>query len=115
MKVGEVCLFTSDVIRLANFYKALFGIDNGSNDEVHQFILSEETSFTIYNDGNLRGENNPHICIAFTVEDIDAEYSKLQALGTTILTPPTTRPWGATNMMFLDPDNNYIVYRSFPK
>lgn len=35
MKVGEVCLMTSDVVRLADFYKRLFDIDNGSNDAVH--------------------------------------------------------------------------------
>ena len=36
MKIGEVCLITNDVVSLADFYKTLFGIENGSNDEVHQ-------------------------------------------------------------------------------
>jgi len=44
MKVGEVCFLTSDVIRLSNFYKMLFQIDNGSDDNVHQFIISDETN-----------------------------------------------------------------------
>lgn len=38
MKIGEVCLLTNDVIRLANFYKLLFRIDNGSDDDVHQLL-----------------------------------------------------------------------------
>ena len=46
MKIGEVCLLTNDVIRLSNFYKTLFNIDNHCNDDVHQFILSEETTLT---------------------------------------------------------------------
>ena len=51
MRIGEVCLLTSNVIRLANFYKLLFGIDNESNDDTHQYIISEETTLTVYNDG----------------------------------------------------------------
>lgn len=43
MKIGEVSLNTNDVISLANFYKTLFEIDNGSMDEIHQTLISEET------------------------------------------------------------------------
>ena len=50
MKIGEVCLLTNNVVRLANFYKALFSINNSSNDSTHQFIIAEETTLTIYND-----------------------------------------------------------------
>lgn len=115
MKVGEVCLLTSDVVRLSNFYKRLFQIDNGSNDPVHQFIFSEETTLTVYNDGTERKSNPQNICIAFTVEDVDAEFERLTALGIEIVSPPTLRPWGAKNMSFLDPDGNLITFRSFPR
>ncbi len=115
MKVGEVCLFSSDVIRLSSFYKTLFNIDNGSDDDVHQFIISEETTLTVYNDGTERKTNPHNICIAFTVDDVDAEFEKLIALGVEIIDPPTIRPWGAKNMSFLDPDNNLIVFRCFPE
>lgn len=40
MCIGEVCRNTNDVIRLANFYKALLEIDNGSGDPVHQKLLA---------------------------------------------------------------------------
>lgn len=115
MKIGEVCLLTNDVNRLADFYKALLCIDNGSNDDTHQFILSEETTLTIYRDGVNRAGNHQNICIAFTVEDVDAEYERVKLLGAQILEPPTVRPWGAKNMLFLDPDSNIVIFRSFPK
>ena len=114
MRIGEVCLLTSDVIRLANFYKLLFGIDNESNDDTHQFIISEETTLTVYNDGVDRKSNPHNICIAFTVDDVDVEYARLVKLGVGIVDPPTLRPWGAKNMSFLDPDNNLITFRCFP-
>ena len=113
MRIGEVCLNTNDVVKLANFYKQLLRIENGSNDEVHQTLLSEETQFTIYNDGSKKNNDNQNICLAFTVDDVDAEYQRLLALGAEIIEKPTKRPWGTTNMSFYDPDGNVICFRSF--
>jgi len=113
MKIGEVCLNTNDVVKLANFYKQLFEIDNGSNDETHQILISEEPQFSIYNDGSHRNSNSQNICLAFTVNDIYAKYEKLLALGVEIIEKPTKRPWGTINMRFYDPDRNLIYFRSF--
>ena len=114
MKIGEVCLLTNDVRRLAAFYKQLLETENGSDDETHQFILTEETSLTIYNDGTVKNNQNQNICLAFTVDDIEKEYRKVLALGARIIEPPTERPWGAVNMSFYDPDHNVVFFRSFP-
>ena len=115
MTIGEVCLLTNNVPGLARFYKQLLGVENGSNDETHQFIISEGTALTVYNDGTVKNNQNQNICLAFTVDDIDREYEKVLALGAEIIEPPTKRPCGATNMSFYDPDNNVIFFRSFPK
>lgn len=114
MKLGEVCLLTGDVIRLANFYKELLGTDNGSSDPIHQTIIAEETMLTVYNDGQPRPQTANHIQLAFTVEDVDREYERLGAMGAAIISPPASRPWGARSMSFLDPDGNLIFLRSFP-
>ena len=115
MKIGEVCLLTNDVRRLAAFYKQLLDAENGSDDEIHQFILTEETTLTIYNDGTVKNNQNQNICLAFTVEDMDGAYKKAQALGAKIIEPPTLRPWGAVSMSFYDPDHNMIFFRSCRK
>lgn len=114
MRIGEVSLNTNDVITLANFYKRLLGIENGSNDEIHQTLIGEETLLTIYNDGTNKNNNNQNISLSFTVEDIETEYKKLIAMGVEIIEKPTLRPWGAVNMSFYDPDKNVIYFRSFP-
>ena len=44
MKIGEVCLLTNNVPRLASFYRQLLGVEESSSDEIHQFILAEETA-----------------------------------------------------------------------
>lgn len=115
MKLGEVSFLTNDVVRLADFYKKLLGIDNGSNDNIHQTLIAEETMLTIYNDGTVKNNMNRNICIAFTVDDVYKEYDKLTNLGVNIIEKPAVRPWGAINMSFYDPDNNIIYLRSFLK
>lgn len=114
MRLGEVCLLTNDVIRLADFYKALLETDNGSNDEVHQTIIGEETMLTVYNDGTVKNNGNRNMCLAFTVEDMEREYQRVLALGAEVIEKPTRRPWGAVNMSFYDPDRNTVYLRSFP-
>ena len=113
MTIGEVCMLTNDGPRLASFYKRLLEVDNGSEDDTHQFILTEGTAMTIYNDGTVKNNQNRNICLAFTVDDIDKAYEKVLALGARVIEPPAKRPWGAVNMSFYDPDNNLIYLRSF--
>ena len=81
MKIGEVGLLTNDVPRLAAFYKQLLEIENDSNDETHQFIITEETTLTIYNDGTEKNNQNQNICLAFTVDDIEKESNQPQEGG----------------------------------
>lgn len=111
MKIGEVSLLTNNVVRLANFYKQLLEIDNQSEDEVHQALISEETMLTVYNDGSIKNNANQNICLAFTVDDIEKEYRKVLNLGAEVIEGPTARPWGAVNMSFYDPDRNIIYFR----
>ena len=114
MKIGEVCLMTNDVRRLAAFYRELLETEEYNDDETHQFIITEGTTLTIYNDGTVKNNQNQNICLAFTVEDIDRAYKRVLALGSKIIEAPAKRPWGAINMSFHDPDNNVIYLRQLP-
>ena len=76
-------------------------------------IISEGTTLTVYNEGTEKNNQNQNICLAFTVDDIEKEYRKVQVLGARIIEPLTKRPWGAVNMSFYDPDNNVIYFRQF--
>ncbi|MBP3645324.1 MAG: VOC family protein [Clostridia bacterium] len=115
MRLGEVCLLTNDVPRLATFYKELLDTDNGSTDPVHQFIISGDVSLTVYNDGTDMSQSGQTICLAFTVDDLESEYQKLLALGAEIVEPPAKRPWGAINLSFRDPDGNLVYLRQLPE
>ena len=78
--------------KLASFYRQLLEIEDENDDETHQFILTEGTTLSIYNDGTVKNNLNQNICLAFTAEDIDREYKKVLALGARIHEPPTKRP-----------------------
>ena len=92
MILGEVCILTNHVVRLADFYKSLLDIDNGSNDEVHQTILAEETMLTIFNDGCERERAGQSMCLAFTVDDIDKEYRSIVSLDARSIYDSLRRP-----------------------
>lgn len=76
--------------------------------------ICEETQLSIYDDGSHKNSNHQNISLAFTVEDIEAEYQKLLEMGVEIIEKPVQRPWGATNMSFYDLDRNIIYFRNFP-
>ncbi|MBR6007515.1 MAG: VOC family protein [Clostridia bacterium] len=111
MRIGEVGLLTNDVKRLVRFYKQLLETENYSDDETHQFIITDGTALSVYNDGTVKNDQNQNMCLAFTVDDIEKEYAKLKAMGAKIIEPPAKRPWGAINMSFYDPDNNVVYLR----
>lgn len=113
-RIGEICIHTDDVIKLADFYRWLLGIEEVNQDDVHQFILRENTVFTVYNDGTQKKKLTNNFSLAFDVDDVDFEYERLLKNKVVIIEKPTMRPWGAKNLHFLDPDGNHIYFRSFP-
>lgn len=114
MILAEVSLLTNDVLKLSRFYREVLGVSSSDhNDVIHQEIKTEGVVLTIYNDGTVRESSNNNVILAFTVDNVDTEYDRLQQMGVKILQPPTTRPWGARNMFFEDPDGNQIVFRTF--
>jgi len=111
MKLGEVCLLTNDVCRLADFYRQLMDIEERSDDPVHQFIVKEEPMLTLYNDGQPHSTENSSVALAFSVDDIHAAHQKLISMRAQIIQPPTEQPWGAINLIFRDPDGNTVYLR----
>ncbi|MDE9366850.1 VOC family protein [Luteipulveratus sp. YIM 133132] len=49
------------------------------------------------------------LLVVFTVEDIDAEYARLQAGGVEVVTPIETEPWGERYFQMADP--NGVIYQ----
>jgi len=113
--LGEVCLETNDVLKMADFYRKILKISSDCRNEVHQVIIGEGTTLTIYNNGGVKNNQNQNISLAFTVDDVDEEYNRLLNLGVHIIDAPKVQPWGSKNMHFCDPDGNHVYFRSLPR
>lgn len=49
------------------------------------------------------------LLVVFTVEDIDADYARLQGEGVEVVTPIETEPWGERYFQMTDP--NGVIYQ----
>ena len=113
MYLGEICLFTRDVRRLAAFYKQLLQVENHSDAEVYQAILESEPMLTILRREDLPDGAPQRAALAFTVADLEAAHAHVLGMGAAIVQPPMKQPWGTANMILADPDGNQIYLRQF--
>jgi len=118
MRLVQSRFVTGNVERLASFYSRLFGVPVALNDyyvEIQAGPASVGFSrrrFTEYTDqGPGAGSDPPRpdeVILDFLVDDVDAEYPRVAALGVDWLLPPTTQPWGTRSMIFRDPAGNLV-------
>ena len=115
----DICFITKDVMRLRSFYENVFG-GKAEGDEIHSTLGIEGTYFVFMMEKTdvfyyemTDGASNT--TLSFNVDDVDAEYQRLQSLGTEMVNEPKTHPWGARSFQFKDPDGNILSFRSLPK
>jgi predicted enzyme related to lactoylglutathione lyase len=127
MELAQSRIVTDDVAGLAGFYARLVGVPVALNDyyvEVPAGTASVGFSrrrFTEYGVGDRppRAEGIPggrdEVVLDFMVEDLDAEYLRISALGVDWVMPPATQPWGNRSMLFRDPAGNLVNVFSRPR
>lgn len=122
MKFTDICLFSDNVRKLADFYEKLFCI-KVDGDNTHCFANVNGLGIAIYSKTaaenemkfDLSGCGRGLSYIGFNCEDANAEHERITALN--ICTPTESKlcPWGATSFHFKDIDGNLIVIRSWKK
>lgn len=131
MELVQSRIVTDDVERLAAFYARLVGVPVALNEyyvEVHAGPMSvgfSKRRFTEYHRccpaaanggaGDGAQDRRPETILDFLVDDVDAEYERIKALGVEWVMPPTTQPWGNRSMIFRDPEGNLINVFSRPE
>jgi uncharacterized glyoxalase superfamily protein PhnB len=115
MQFTDICFVTKDVLQLRAFYETVFG-GKAEGDEIHStlgingtyFVFMKEKTPAFYFEMT-KGTSNT--ILSFNVDDVDAEYQRLQSLGAEMLNEPKTHPWGVRSFQFKDPDGNILNFR----
>jgi predicted enzyme related to lactoylglutathione lyase len=117
MELVQSRFVTEDVGKLARFYAALVGIDVVVNDfyvEVPTMAQRVGVSRVRFSElterpcGPPNGVGCGEVILDFAVDDIDAEYARVDALGVHWVMRPTLQPWGRRAMTFRDPESHLI-------
>jgi predicted enzyme related to lactoylglutathione lyase len=124
MDLAQCRMVTDDVEGLAGFYARLLGVPTALNEyyvEIQAGPASVGFSrrrFTEHREADSPpapgADRRDEIILDFLVDDVDAEYPRIAALGVDLVMPPTTQPWGNRSMMFRDPAGHLVNVFSRP-
>jgi predicted enzyme related to lactoylglutathione lyase len=124
MELVQSRIVTDDVEGLASFYAALMETSVALNEYYVEVPVGQvsvgfsKRRFTEYQESQAARTGNPcrrsGFVLDFLVDDVDAEYERIAALGVDWVMPPTSQPWGCRAMIFADPEGNLINVFSRP-
>lgn len=109
-------IITADVPRLTAFYEAVTGIDAvwstpdfvELRTPVGTLAIGSARTVALFGEGSARPADNHTAIIEFLVEDVDADYRRLQPAAPQLVCEPTTMPWGNRSLLLRDPDGTLV-------
>lgn len=115
MRFSEVCVLTGGVRKLADFYKRVLEIDNGSDDDSRQVLIDGDVRLVFWNDDKLKTNNNTNMSLVFVCDNVDEEYERLNSLKGLRLhfvDRPHDSIDGYRSLCFYDLDGNMVFFKS---
>jgi predicted enzyme related to lactoylglutathione lyase len=119
VQLAQVRFVSKAIEPIAAFYAALLGVSVPLNE--HYLEVPAGPVSVGFSQVGFTEERGPHaacttglaaqegeIILDFTVDDVDAEYLRINALGVAWVMRPTTQPWGRRSMLFRDPHGHLI-------
>ena len=110
---SAISLNVDDVTASAAFAKDHFGfgVDMAADGFVSLSrpdagfnLIYLRTGLATFKPERLRGRRADGLLVVFVVDDVDAEYARLQEEGVAITTPIETEPWGERFFQVTDPN-----------
>jgi catechol 2,3-dioxygenase-like lactoylglutathione lyase family enzyme len=119
----NTCLISKDVKTLAAFYGRIlkiepqFAVDNYVEFRTAAGVLAifDAGAQENYIPGAAVAGANRSVVLEFRVDNVDAEYARLQSVVKTWVKGPTTQPWGTRSIYFRDPDGNLVDFFTVPR
>lgn len=109
-------LITDNLDAMVDFYEQLTGTTAVRPAPVFAEILTPTAALAIgstatvplFAPGAAEAAVNRSAIVEFLVDDVDAEYARLDALGTDFVAAPALMPWGNRVFFLRDPDRNLV-------
>jgi predicted enzyme related to lactoylglutathione lyase len=108
MKLRAACLKAQNARPLVEFYRKVFGHEPEVDGGVDFRFYPEQ--LTVYQMGEGEGPETRGAALIYQVEDVDAEYARLTAMGLDSLGAPTDKPWGVRSFLIRDPAGNLVSF-----
>lgn len=118
LKSAAISLNVPDVAASAAFAKDHLGFTEAmsadgfvslTHPSVDLHVVFLRTGLETFRPASIAGSAGQGTLLAFEVDDLDAEFARIQAGGAHVVTPPETEPWGERYCQFTDP--NGIVWQ----
>ncbi len=115
---SAISLNVDDVAASAAFARNHFGFHTDlaadgfvslSREDAGFNLIFLRTGLATFKPERLRGHQAEGVLVVFVVDDVDGEYSRLQAEGVPIVTPIETAPWGERYFQVADP--NGVIFQ----
>jgi uncharacterized glyoxalase superfamily protein PhnB len=117
MELVQSRMVTDDVAALADFYARLIGVAVVLNDYYVEvpagdssvaFSKCQFTEYCASDDTSPRRPLRGEVILDFRVNDVDAEFERIDQLDVEWVLPPTDQPWGNRSMVIRDPEGNLV-------
>ncbi len=118
MNFVSIRIITDEIKRLVQFYETITGLTPTWFTSEFAELATPSCTLAIgstrtmeaFGAGAARPADNHSAIIEFRVDDVDAEYGKLETVVSDVVQPPTTMPWGNRSLLFRDPDGNLVNF-----
>jgi predicted enzyme related to lactoylglutathione lyase len=126
VSLAQVRFVSTTIEQIATFYAALLGISVPLNE--HYLEVPAGPASVGFSKAGFTEDPGPHaacpsglaaqegeIILDFTADDVDTEYSRIEALSVSWVMRPTNQPWSRRSMLFRDPNGHLITVSSSVK
>ena len=119
VSLAQVRFVSTAIEPIAAFYAALLGVSVPLNE--HYLEVPAGPASVGFSKAGFTEDRGPHVAcppglaaqegeiiLDFTADDVDAEYSRVDALSVSWVMRPTNQPWGRRSMLFRDPNGHLV-------
>lgn len=118
MNFASVRIITDDIDRLVEFYENVLKAAAERPAPVFAELVMPSGTLAIghsrtaqlFGADSVTSASNRTVMLEFRVDDVEAEYARLQPFVEHWVMEPTTMPWGNRSILFRDPDGNLLNF-----